>query len=838
MAKNEKELTPLMQQYWHVKSAHPDKVVLFRMGDFFEMFHDDAITAAPLLNITLTQRNKKSNDSTPMCGVPHHSIGEKINRLLSHGLKVAICDQIEDPKQAKGLVKRAVTRILSPGMVYDPETLSLDKPHYLCAFDEKTMALLDSTSGEAFFLKIENQEQLQHLAEVLKPVEWVLPLEQAEIFDTLKLEGVKTIFQGPEDGERLPLTPAERLKAYAQEMQGSAILHILQEFEERPYVRRLQLTAQTLRHLEIFETYKGEKDATLFAVLNSCKTAAGSRLLRHWLSFPLRDVGAIQERQNKIAGWLKNQIDLKEIRKKLAELGDIERRLGKIAHPTCSPFDLKSLSDSLAVGLEVSSLAQIQTHLSERQVALEFFQEMDSFFSEAAPLQFRQGGFVRKGYSKDLDHWIELSENAQGLVQELEQRERDLTGIGSLKVRYNNVFGFYIEVTHSHKDKIPEGRYLRKQTLANAERFTTEELQNLEREVAVAKGRRQEIELDLFERLKNKVLQQALSYLELAKIWAELDVVTSQAWSSLEKNYVCPEFDLKGGLEIQGSRHPVVESLGQRSFIANDIRLQRHETMVLTGPNMAGKSTLMRQVALTCLMAQAGLFVAAQGAKLPVLDQIFTRIGASDFIAEGLSTFMVEMKETAEILAKSTPQSLIIMDEIGRGTATFDGLSLAQAILEFILREKPSLTFFATHYHELVSLEVDFHNLKNYHLRILEEKGGIQFLYQLKKGAAGRSYGIQVARLAGLPSTITLRAEGLLKRFESVAHGAERVQETPQLSLFSEAEEKVEEQSLSSSESKIHPLVEELKSMDLNQLTPLEALNQLALWRGTLERKL
>lgn len=852
------KLTPLMQQYWDIKSAHEDKIVLFRMGDFFEMFHRDAETAAPVLGIALTARNKKSADETPMCGVPHHSIANSINKLLLQGFKVAICDQIEDPKFAKGLVKRAVTRILSPGVVYDPDTLDAVAPNYLASTDEQHVSFLDATTGEAFFFKVAPGPRRERLIASLQPVEIVSASSGAsDASNTVGAAPVATsdgpvlsthdaLFDGGELTKAWPES-ARRLIAYAVHMQGAKVLETLSPFEKRELLDRMDLPPSAIRHLEIFETYRGDRgEGTLYHAINRCKTSAGARLLRQWLQFPLASHDALESRLSEVERWTNSSEELKEMRRVLGGLGDVQRRLAKLGNPNCYPRDLKALAESLRAGLEACSIARnLKWDTALCESAARVAGEIERLIEDEPPAFLKNGGVIRKGVRKELDELIELSTNSQSLILELEAREREATGIPSLKVRFNNVFGYYIEITNTHKDKVPTDRYDRKQTLANAERYLTKELAELESKVLSAQSKRIELETEIFQKLIEQTLKEAQKLLKLANIWAELDVITSFAWLAIEQNYTRPRFTTTntGGarLKLKANRHPVIEQALKLPFVANDIELPRNGCLLLTGPNMAGKSTLMRQVACAALMAQIGSFVPAQDAELPLFDRIFTRIGASDFLSEGLSTFMVEMKETAEMLESATEDSLVILDEVGRGTSTYDGMSLAQSILEFLLETKKSMTLFATHYHELTELAQKFPQLFNAHMRIHEKNGAkgpeITFLHQLSEGPANKSYGIHVAKLAGLPGSVTKRAGAILKKLES----SRMTVDLRQMSLLGLMDESAPDHNVEE-QPQIDPAVRaamdelksELEAIDLSRLTPLDALNQIAKWQRSL----
>ncbi len=786
--------------------------MLFRMGDFYEMFFDDAIKAAPLLGITLTQRNKKSEDQTPMCGMPHHSIAGPINKLLAHGLKVAICDQLEDPKAAKGIVKRGVTRILTPGMVYDPDTLDQSKSHFIACFDDLSISFADTTTGECFYLLVGKPENLKSLLDVMPIAELVENFE-------------------PPAGFKSELLPngapasAKRLLAYIQSLATEESLKILRPFEERKLKSKMQLSSTVLRHLEVFANLRGDPQGSLFLALDRTKTPAGTRRFREHLQFPLIEESEINQRLDAVEYWRSGVPKLKQVREVLGKMGDLERRLTKVSFSQANARDLLSLVQGLQIALQALSLDRIsELERSEAVLLNELVLEVQNTLVEEPPLSTKQGGLIRKGVLPLLDEYIELTTESHRLLQEMEAKEKDQTGIPSLKIRYNNVFGYYIEVTNTHKDKVPS-RYQRKQTLSTAERFVTEELLDLERKVITAQTKRFELESEIFENLRKKSLSLAPLILKAARRCSYLDVESSLAWLSLEQNYVRPQFNQDGKVNLEASRHPVVEQAIKGDFVPNTVRLEKEACLLLTGPNMAGKSTLMRQVALTALMAQIGSFVPAGRASLPLFDQIFTRVGASDFLTEGLSTFMVEMTETADMLKQATSQSLLILDEVGRGTSTFDGMALAQAILEHILKRIHCPTLFATHYHELTSMAAEFPSIQNAHMSIVERNGKIEFLHTLKEGPAKKSYGIHVAELAGLPLSVISRAQTLLKALE----GTSKAQK--QMSLLDFVEQ-ADDVTLENPEVKrLKDLAAQLKTFPLSEKTPLDALNQIAVWQ-------
>ncbi|MBC7419299.1 MAG: DNA mismatch repair protein MutS [Bdellovibrio sp.] len=831
MAKKAGELTPLMKQYWDIKTLHQDKILFFRMGDFYEIFYDDAVKASPLLGITLTQRNKKSEDQTPMCGFPHHSAAGYINKLLASGLKVAICDQIEDPALAKGLVKRAITRILTPGMVYDSETLDQTKAHYLCSIDDQSISFVDTTTGECFYFKTASLVEKIKLLDVLPVAEVVVTEKESEWIKNLELSNRFVISKHNNSEVK---SSSELLLSYIKELSNQELLQILRPFEERDFEHRLHLSQITLRHLEVFSNNRGEANGSLYQAINRTKTSSGARLLRTWMSFPLRNRKQIEHRYNQVHEFREHMFELKKVRETLGLMGDIERRLGKISQPQCHGRDLTALADAVKAGL--GSLQWCQAFFKIENVeALKrsagLAEKIQNRISEEAPLSVKQGHVIKKGFSSELDELIDLSTNAHGLVAALEQREKEKTGISSLKVRYNNVFGYYIEITNSHKEKAP-AHYQRKQTLANAERFCTDELIELEKKVLSAQVKRFDLEFSFFDELRREILSDASCLLTLASICSELDVISSLAWLSLEESYCRPQITEERVLVLESSRHPVVEQFARGQFVANTIHLNQKECLLITGPNMAGKSTLMRQAALIVLMAQMGSYVPAVSATLPVYDAIYTRIGASDQLSEGLSTFMVEMTETAQMLKSATAESLLILDEVGRGTATFDGMCLAQSILEYILNTLGNHVFFATHYHELTVLEKSFAQIKNAHMKVIDHKEGqIEFLHILTSGSAGQSYGVKVAELAGLPASVTQRAESLLSKLEATKIDTRPILAvTPvmnlgsaQMSLFDQEERKRKD-----------ALLQELMKFQVQKASPLQALNQIAQWQEKL----
>ncbi|MCB0421840.1 MAG: DNA mismatch repair protein MutS [Bdellovibrionales bacterium] len=842
MSDSRGKLTPLMQQYWEVKDQHPDKILMFRMGDFFEMFHDDAKTAAPILDIALTARNKKSSDDTPMCGMPHFSIATPISKLLAAGYKVAICDQVEDPKLAKGLVKRAVTRILSPGMVFDPETLDQLETNYMCSYDSQSVAFLEATTGEVFYYVVYGPEERQKLFNLLNPVEIVVSSrEKSQIMKTQGIEGLCVTVYDVEFHELNQSwsfysdapESVQRLVSYAHYMQGEEVLSVLQKLERRTLQSFMELSPTAVQHLELFKSYRGDKKGTLLQTVNKTKSAIGARLLKRWMQFPLMDQSEIEKRQEQVAYWMKDPLRLKEMRTAFSGMGDVERRLSKVLGPQSLVRDLVSLCHSLQAGLAVTPFCS-EVESSSVEAVTQVVEKIQSTLVDELPSNEKNGGYIAKGLFAQLDEYIELSEKGQNLLKDLEERERRATGITTLKVKYNNVFGYFLEVTKAQSDKVPS-HYVRKQTLTNAERFLTDELKVLEEKLLSADAKRVQLEQRIFQDLKKSVQTVSVDILNLSRKWAELDVLSSFSWLAIERKYRRPEFNSSGVLDLQLSRHPVVEADSIETFVPNSLSLKKGECLLLTGPNMAGKSTLMRQVAVIVILAQMGCFVPVESAQLPIYDQVFTRIGATDFLSEGLSTFMVEMKETAEMLDRATDRSLIVLDEVGRGTSTYDGMSLAQAILEYLIEKVGATSLFATHYHELTQMDYRYPQVKNAHMSIREtgdKMRDLVFLYTLKEGPANKSYGIHVAQLAGLPKKVIRRAEVLLENLESFQSTS-----SDQLSLLQIPVEDLElkgPESKDSIEVQDHPLVSQIESVTLQSLTPLDALNLIADWQKQL----
>ena len=875
-------MTPLMQQYYKIKEEYKGKILFFRMGDFFEMFDEDAEIAAPILNIALTFRNKKAGLKVKMCGLPHHSISGPISKLLDHGFHVAICDQLEGQLDNSGLVKRAVTRVLSPGMVYDLDSLDSSSPNYLSAFDKQTISFLDISTGSAFyyefvgkveFLKLLKQFQPKELVltefqkeKVLLPPELNLSLFDKSIPSSFSVAGIlgssgrDSCFRRNDDKGKKSSSDlsypksVRRLLYYVSFLQGEESLKIVSSFEKKSLKKEMYYSSQLYSHLEIFKNYEGSKKDTLFSALNRTKTPHGARLLKKRLRSPLIDKEEIEKRWDRLEWWLSHLDCLDQVRATLSSQGDGERKLAKLAQPQVNGKDLLALSSALSAGLKVEEFLQKnKSPWSARPEDLKtaglLIDKIKHIISIDCPANLKEGGIINSGVNPQLDEWMKIGKNSQALILKMEQKEREELKIPSLKIRYNGVFGYYIEVRKIHVSKVPS-HYKRKQTLVQAERYITDELYQLEQKILSAKSKQMEMEMEIFKDLKTEILEEVSSISSLFEAWSEIDLYSSLAYISLENRYVRPKVGER--FKLKGSRHPVLEQKSFHEFVPNSIDLNSGQTVILTGPNMAGKSTLMRQFALTILMAQVGCFVPADSAELPIFHKMFTRMGASDFLSKGLSTFMVEMKETAEILDQADHKSFILLDELGRGTSTFDGMSLAQSIIEFLTIEKKALLFSATHYQELTKLAEKHSSIRNFSMQIRESEGQIHFLYLLKENPADKSYGIPVARLAGLPSSVLKRAEELLSIHESISQ-----KKQTDMKEHSEKEDNTLVSSKSSPQeilkiksykeisqadqyfySQFENLKNEIKSYPLESQSPIDALNQIKKWQDQLNRQL
>jgi len=839
-----------MRQYHGIKQQVPNALLLFRLGDFYELFYDDAVLAARELEITLTARNKEKGQPIPMCGVPYHSAENYIARLIQKGYRVAICDQMEVASAATKLVKREVTRIVTPGTAMNAAVLRSHENNYLAAFlpngNRAGLAYVDVSTGEFRATEIDSAEvspALEALSarEVLTPsgtqqklpclktdVEaWVFEADYAarslrDHFHLLALDGCGL------DQRPLATGAAAALLHYLRDTQRAALDHL-----ERPsfYDRAdaLVLDATTIRNLELVEPlFAGEsRDATLLSVLDCTRTGMGGRLLRRRLLAPSLDTAEIEARLDAVEELNAAAILRAGLAKNLETILDLERLLSKISLASAGPRDLLALARSLAVvpvlkqrvaDVRSSRLIDVSGRLDE---VAEVRDRVLSAIAEEPPVNLSDGGAIRTGFEPRLDELRDLSQNSKTFLAQIEQRERDRTGIGSLKIRFNNVFGYYIEISKANMHLAPS-EYERKQTLVNAERFTTPELKELEVKILEAEERMLAIEREIFEALRALASSEAIRIKATAQAIAELDVTVALAEVAAEQRYVRPRFAANGEMKVVAARHPVIEKLAEQDaqrFIPNDLYFHPETEFisVITGPNMGGKSTYLRQAALLSILSQMGSFVPAESALVPIVDRVFTRIGAADNLARGRSTFMVEMTETAVILNTATSRSLIVLDEIGRGTSTYDGLALAWAVIEHIHRHIRAKTLFATHYHELTELASQLEGVRNLHVSVKESGDQILFLRRVEPGAADRSYGIEVARLAALPMSVIERARQILALHESAEHTVtEELSPRPapmQIQLFEPVN---------------YQIAERIRKLNLDQLRPIEALQLLA----------
>ena len=865
------ELTPMMKQYLEIKKDNPDSILFFRLGDFYEMFADDAKLASRELDLTLTSRDhgkhaKPEEERVPMCGIPYHASEAYIARLIAKGYKVAICEQMEDPATAKGLVKRDIIRVVTPGTVIDAACLEDKSSNFLCGIymdsQNAGVAFCDISTGKTHLTAFDGPDRVEHVINELgrfSPAEAILndgACSEKALTDTLTekfrcrvenggegrfrlAEAEKNIRRqfGEEAFRRLPRNnPAAAMALggllnYLYETQKTDLSHINDlDYYEQGRFMELDLTAR--RNLELTETLRGqEKKGSLLWVLDKTKTPMGGRMLRSWLERPLLSVTAIVKRNSAVAALVENTIAREELIAAMTGLGDMERLIGRIVYGTAGGRDLVSLRSAIErlPALREQLAAFSGGRLAELAGELEDLTEIGAHIGDAIcdepPFSVREGGFIRDGYNEEVDRLRHIMNGGKGVLAEIEAKEKEKTGIRTLKIGYNKVFGYYIEVSNSFKDQVPD-TYIRKQTLVNGERYITQELKDLEHEILTASDRVVALEYELFTALRQEISAQSARIQKTAAAVAELDALVSFAAVAVRNHYCRPTVDESGVIEIHDGRHPVVEQMLKDSlFVPNDTFMGEKEDRVaiITGPNMAGKSTYMRQVALIVLMAQMGAFVPAASARIGVVDRIFTRIGASDDLSAGQSTFMVEMTEVADILRHATKHSLLILDEIGRGTSTFDGMSIARAVLEFCADKKllGAKTLFATHYHELTELENTLPGTVNYNIAVKTRGEDIIFLRKILPGGADRSYGIEVAKLAGLPDKVVQRAKKILKELEEengVQYVAARKEED-QVSLTAIGEGEV---------------LDALRRCQVETLTPLEAMNLIYEWKKKL----
>jgi DNA mismatch repair protein MutS len=858
--------TPLMKQYNEIKRKYPDACLLFRVGDFYETFGEDAVRAAGILGITLTKRGAGSATETALAGFPHHSINTYLPKLVKAGLRVAICDQLEDPKMTKTIVKRGVTELVTPGVSMNDEVLSSKSNNFLAAihFGKRNIGVsfLDVSTGE-FLVSQGNEEYIDKLLQNFRPSEVLIPKQFKNQFtsvfgadfhtffledwvykedyafeslmkhfqtNSLKGFGVEELNEG--------LIASGAILFYLSETQHNKIQHItsIQRIAEDAYV---WMDKFTIRNLELYHSYNPNA-VTLLDVIDKTLSPMGSRLLKRWLALPLKDITKIRSR-HEVVSYLKDNPDiLQKIQYQIKQISDLERLISKVATGKISPREVIFLKDSLDAIIPIKTLALDSKNEALRVIgdslhACELLREkIKTTIQEDAPVSINKGNAIAVGVHSELDELRGISSTGKGYLEDLERRESANTGIPSLKISFNNVFGYYIEVRNSHKDKVPT-EWIRKQTLVNAERYITEELKEYESKILGAEEKIHQLETQLFEQLVNWIATY-IKHVQLnANLIAQLDCLNSFTQLAIDNKYVCPVLDESFELEIKDGRHPVIEKqlpVGT-PYIANDVYLDSdtQQIIMITGPNMSGKSAILRQTALIVLLAQMGSFVPAESVRMGIVDKIFTRVGASDNISMGESTFMVEMNETASILNNISDRSLVLLDEIGRGTSTYDGISIAWAISEY-LHEHPNKpkTLFATHYHELNEMEVTFERIHNYNVSVKELKDTVLFIRKLVKGGSAHSFGIHVAKMAGMPQIVIQKAQKLLKQLEK-RHSSE------ELSGIKAANDELQLSFFNLDDPLLEDIKEEIMNIDINTLTPVEALMKLNEIKRMLVRK-
>ena len=868
-------LTPMMQQYMTIKEQYKDCILFYRLGDFYEMFYDDALTASRELEITLTGKNCGQEERAPMCGVPYHAVDVYLNKLVAKGSKVAICEQAEDPKQAKGIVKREVIRIVTPGTNLSQQALDEGRNNYLMCLvydnNQFGLAITDISTGDFYTTEVETLKELYDEIHRFSPSEIICndsfymsganlddfkdrlhvsvsTLDTWYMDEAVSVQKIKEHFKVASlDGLGLTDFPSGTLAVgalllYLYETQKNTLDNLtkITPYRSGGY---MIIDSATNRNLELIETLREkQKKGSLLWVLDKTKTAMGARLMRNWIEQPLIEKKKITARQDAVEELYNDMITREEIREYLNAVYDLERLVTRISYRTANPRDLIAFKTSLGMippikqllsQAKCAELKEIDAHMDCLE---DIYALIEKSIQEEPPITIREGGIIKEGYNADVDKFRLSRTEGKKWLAELESREKEKTGIKNLRVRYNKVFGYYLEVTNSYKELVPED-WTRKQTLANAERYITPELKELEDMILGAEDKLAALEYDLYCEVRDSIGEQVVRIQETAKAIAHLDVLASLACVAQSNDYVRPSINTKGIIDIQGGRHPVVEKMNNNQmFIDNDTYLdnKNHRISIITGPNMAGKSTYMRQSALIVLMAQIGSFVPAKSANIGIVDRIFTRVGASDDLASGQSTFMVEMTEVANILRNATSRSLLILDEIGRGTSTFDGLSIAWAVVEHISNPKllGAKTLFATHYHELTELEGKLDSVNNYCIAVREQGDDIIFLRKIIRGGADKSYGIQVARLAGVPDSVIDRAKEIASWLEEtdVTDKAKNLQvrtSARKKDVVKEAVPAEKQMSLFDIYPADHPVLKELAGLDVSNMTPIQALNTL-----------
>ena len=868
--------TPLMQQYKKIKDEYKNEILMFRLGDFYEMFFDDAKTASKELGLTLTTRNREKDQVVPLAGVPYHSVASYIAKLVDKGYSVAICDQVEDPKSATGIVKREVTRVITPGTIIDVDFLDKNNNNYIACMrinsqdNIAAIAYADITTGEFSVFEIKGKNFFEKaLAEInkIQPSEFLLDEKtfndyEMELKDRISFSGIKftkvtntrkadeyissyfdivSVETFSLKSKDTAISAAANLLKYIDEMQKGNDLPF-KKIEYKNIENIMELNISTQNNLNLVPKKNEEAKGTLLGVLDACVTSVGSRELKKIIKNPYLNIEKIRQRQYYVDYFFDNVLLRENLRELLKNIYDIERIAGKIIYGTENGKDLVSLKESIRKSLEIykllNSYEKIQSLFEiDLEILLEIYNKIETIVEDEPPFSVREGGIIKDSINEELDELRRISKLGKDFILDIEQREKERTGINSLKIKYNKVFGYFIEITKANQHLVPQD-YIRKQTLVNSERYIVPDLKEYEEKVITAKSKIEALEYEIFKKLTAEIKVQIESLYRLANRIANIDIITNFAHIATKNSYVKPEITEDNSLEIRGGRHPIVEKLiPAGDYVKNDVVLDDEKNLIiLTGPNMSGKSTYMKQVALNIILSHIGSYVAADYAKIPIVDKIFTRVGASDDLLTGQSTFMLEMTEVASVLNSATDKSFIILDEIGRGTSTYDGISIATAITEYIHNKIGAKTIFATHYHELTELEKELEKAINFRVEVKEDGKNVVFLREIVKGGADKSYGIEVAKLSGVPQEVLTRSKKILKKLETRKNLIENKIKAEQMMLFGNnfEEEEVEEETVAVSETE-NKVLDLLKNLDLNSMSPLESLLKLSEIKKMLE---
>ena len=868
--------TPLMQQYKKIKDEYKNEILMFRLGDFYEMFFDDAKTASKELGLTLTTRNREKDQVVPLAGVPYHSVASYIAKLVDKGYSVAICDQVEDPKSATGIVKREVTRVITPGTIIDVDFLDKNNNNYIACMrinsqdNIAAIAYADITTGEFSVFEIKGKNFFEKaLAEInkIQPSEFLLDEKtfndyEMELKDRISFSGIKftkvtntrkadeyissyfdivSVETFSLKSKDTAISAAANLLKYIDEMQKGNDLPF-KKIEYKNIENIMELNISTQNNLNLVPKKNEEAKGTLLGVLDACVTSVGSRELKKIIKNPYLNIEKIRQRQYYVDYFFNNVLLRENLRELLKDIYDIERIAGKIIYGTENGKDLVSLKESIRKSLEIYKLLNSYEEIRslfeiDLEILLEIYNKIETIVEDEPPFSVREGGMIKDSINEELDELRRISKLGKDFILDIEQREKERTGINSLKIKYNKVFGYFIEITKANQHLVPQD-YIRKQTLVNSERYIVPDLKEYEEKVITAKSKIEALEYEIFKKLTAEIKLEIESLYKLANRIANIDIITNFAHIATKNSYVKPEITEDNSLEIRGGRHPIVEKLiPAGDYVKNDVVLDDEKNLIiLTGPNMSGKSTYMKQVALNIIMSHIGSYVAADYAKIPIVDKIFTRVGASDDLLTGQSTFMLEMTEVASVLNSATDKSFIVLDEIGRGTSTYDGISIATAITEYIHNKIGAKTIFATHYHELTELEKELEKAINFRVEVKEDGKNVVFLREIVKGGADKSYGIEVAKLSGVPQEVLTRSKKILKKLETRKNLIENKIKAEQMMLFGNnfEEEEVEEETVAVSETE-NKVLDLLKNLDLNSMSPLESLLKLSEIKKMLE---